>query len=58
MTEVIKVGTGTACVAFSNWQPFGLIAGPCVIESEEHAIFIAKELQRFARCLRIQVFIR
>ena len=48
MTEVIKVGTGAACVAFSNWQPFGLIAGPCVIESEEHAMFIATELQRFA----------
>ena len=32
-------------------RPFFLIAGPCVIETEEHCQFMAKEIQAIAgRC--------
>jgi 2-dehydro-3-deoxyphosphooctonate aldolase (KDO 8-P synthase) len=33
-------------VAFGERAPIGLIAGPCVIESEEHVHFMAREIQR------------
>ena len=35
----IKIGAG---------QPLALIAGPCVIESEEHVHFLAREIQKIA----------
>jgi 2-dehydro-3-deoxyphosphooctonate aldolase (KDO 8-P synthase) len=34
-------------------NPFFLIAGPCVIESEEHTIFIAKEVKKICENLTI-----
>ncbi|MGE5645323.1 MAG: 3-deoxy-8-phosphooctulonate synthase [Acidobacteriota bacterium] len=33
---------------FGAGRPLGLIAGPCVIESEEHAHFLAREIGRIA----------
>src|SRR5258707_11453021 len=35
-------------VEFGSGRPFGLIAGPCVIESEEHVHFLAKEIAKVA----------
>jgi len=35
-------------VAFGGGAPFALIAGPCVIESEEHVHFLAHEISRRA----------
>lgn len=32
-------------VAFSNRAPLALIAGPCVIESQEHVLFMARTIQ-------------
>jgi 2-dehydro-3-deoxyphosphooctonate aldolase (KDO 8-P synthase) len=35
-------------VEFGNGKPLGLIAGPCVIESEEHVHFLAREIRAMA----------
>jgi 2-dehydro-3-deoxyphosphooctonate aldolase (KDO 8-P synthase) len=35
-------------VEFGAGKPLGLIAGPCVIESEEHVRFLAAEIRRIA----------
>jgi 2-dehydro-3-deoxyphosphooctonate aldolase (KDO 8-P synthase) len=35
-------------VVFSNAAPLSLIAGPCVIESEEHVLFMARAIQAVA----------
>lgn len=45
MTSV-SVGEGEGAVVFENTGPLALIAGPCVIESEEHALWLAKQLDR------------
>ena len=37
-----------ACRLSSAGKPLGLIAGPCVIESEEHVHFLAREIRRIA----------
>jgi len=39
-------------VSFSNTQPLALIVGPCVIESEEHVLILAREIRD-----RIGVFV-
>lgn len=43
--EVIA-GNGPAQVTFSNTAPLALIAGPCVIESEEHVVWISRQIQQ------------
>ena len=35
-------------VEFGTGKPLGLIAGPCVIESEEHVFLLAREIRRIA----------
>jgi 2-dehydro-3-deoxyphosphooctonate aldolase (KDO 8-P synthase) len=35
-------------VAFDNDGPLALVAGPCVIESEEHVQFLAREIRKVA----------
>lgn len=37
-----------AQIAIGERQPLALIAGPCVIESEEHVHFLAREIQKIA----------
>jgi 2-dehydro-3-deoxyphosphooctonate aldolase (KDO 8-P synthase) len=37
-----------AQIAIGEGQPLALIAGPCVIESEEHVHFLAREIQMIA----------
>ncbi len=38
----------TATIEVGNGAPLALIAGPCVIESEEHVHFLAREIARIA----------
>ncbi|HEX6546470.1 MAG TPA: 3-deoxy-8-phosphooctulonate synthase [Bryobacteraceae bacterium] len=45
MSQKIEVGSGAAAVTFSNSTPLALIAGPCVIESEEHVRWISARLR-------------
>lgn len=40
-------------IKFSNDLPFVLIAGPCAMESQQHAVFMARELQRITDDLEI-----
>jgi 2-dehydro-3-deoxyphosphooctonate aldolase (KDO 8-P synthase) len=48
MNRTVVVGTGTSQVVFANDRPVALIAGPCVIESEDHAIGIAHAIAKLA----------
>ena len=42
------MGEGSAQVCFSNDAPLALIAGPCVIESEEHVLRTAQAIREIA----------
>ena len=42
---MVAVGAGSSQVTFGNHSPLALIAGPCVIESEEHALRMAKAIR-------------
>ena len=48
MNRTIQVGSGPAEVTFSERAPLALIAGPCVIESEAHALWIAQQIREIA----------
>lgn len=48
MIHLVTVGAGAAEVGFGNQAPLALIAGPCVIESEEHVLRTAKAIQEIA----------
>ncbi len=41
----VTVGEGKTKVTFSNTAPLAIIAGPCVIESEEHVLRLAKAIR-------------
>ena len=41
----VQTGSANSVVNFSNGAPLSLIAGPCVIESEEHVLFMAKAIR-------------
>lgn len=42
----IRAGKGAAEVVFSNATPLAPIVGPCVIESEQHVLWIAQEIRK------------
>ena len=48
MSISVVVGQGAAQVTFANDAPLALIAGPCVIESEEHVLRIAPAIRDIA----------
>ncbi|MGC2658545.1 MAG: 3-deoxy-8-phosphooctulonate synthase [Bryobacteraceae bacterium] len=48
MSRSVAVGAGPDRVIFSNSTPLALIAGPCVIESEEHVIRMARAIREIA----------
>jgi 2-dehydro-3-deoxyphosphooctonate aldolase (KDO 8-P synthase) len=48
MSVDVSVGRGAAQVTFSNTTELALIAGPCVIESEEHVLRIAHAIRDIA----------
>ena len=47
--KVVNVGN----VRIANNLPFALIAGPCVLESRDHALFMAESLTKLARTFGI-----
>ncbi|MBF0488990.1 MAG: 3-deoxy-8-phosphooctulonate synthase [Candidatus Omnitrophica bacterium] len=49
MVRTIKVGK----IAFGGKNPFVLIAGPCVIESKESALKLAKDIQKITQKLNV-----
>lgn len=44
MNRVVVAGEGPSQVTFGNRAPLSLIAGPCVIESEKHALGMARAI--------------
>jgi 2-dehydro-3-deoxyphosphooctonate aldolase (KDO 8-P synthase) len=44
----VIVGQGASTVRFGNHLPLALIAGPCALESREHALFMAESLAELA----------
>ncbi len=49
MSRRISVGcAGSDSIPFANDAPLSLIAGPCVIESEEHVLSLAQEIRQIA----------
>jgi hypothetical protein len=48
MSVAVTVGQGSAQVVFANNSPLAFIAGPCVIESEEHVLRMASAIQQAA----------
>lgn len=48
MSKVVAVGQGAAEVKFGNALRLALIAGPCVIESEEHVLRMAGAIREIA----------
>jgi 2-dehydro-3-deoxyphosphooctonate aldolase (KDO 8-P synthase) len=45
MSVTVEVGCGRAKVSFAADSPIALIAGPCVIESEEHVLRTARAIR-------------
>jgi 2-dehydro-3-deoxyphosphooctonate aldolase (KDO 8-P synthase) len=41
---VVTIGTGSRAARFGNHLPLALIAGPCAMESRDHALFMAEKL--------------
>ena len=41
---VVVVGEGPRAARFGNDLPFALIAGPCALESRDHALFMAEKM--------------
>lgn len=47
--SVVTVGEGSAKAVFSNSKRFSLIAGPCQMESRDHAFMVAGQLSELCR---------
>jgi len=52
-SEIVRVGSGSAEVRFSNHLPLSLIAGPCAMESRAHALEMAAALHEMTQKLGI-----
>lgn len=50
----IIAGTGARKVTFANDKPLALIAGPCQMESRDHAFMVAEQLTRICGDLGIE----
>jgi 2-dehydro-3-deoxyphosphooctonate aldolase (KDO 8-P synthase) len=48
MSRTVLVGEGSAKIRFANNAPLALIAGPCVIESRDHVLRMAKAIREIA----------
>lgn len=48
MSFSVAAGEGAGRVTFGNGAPLALIAGPCVIESEEHVLHLARAIREMA----------
>ena len=50
---IVHIGAGAARVAFGQKLPLAIIAGPCAMESRDHALFMAGALKEIAGRLGI-----
>jgi 2-dehydro-3-deoxyphosphooctonate aldolase (KDO 8-P synthase) len=50
---VVTIGEGARAARFGNALPFALIAGPCAMESRDHALFMADKLVRITEKLGV-----
>ncbi len=50
---IVTIGSGASRVAFGQSLPLAIIAGPCAMESREHALFMAGALRDIAQRLGI-----
>ncbi len=50
---IVHIGSGVHKVAFGQKLPLAIIAGPCAMESREHALFMAAELKEIATRLGV-----
>ncbi len=48
---IVHIGAGAAKVAFGQKLPLALIAGPCAMESRDHALFMAGALKEITQRL-------
>jgi 2-dehydro-3-deoxyphosphooctonate aldolase (KDO 8-P synthase) len=48
MSRTVVLGEAPAQITFANNTPLALIAGPCVIESSEHVLRMAKAIRQIA----------
>src|SRR5579875_2494262 len=44
----VEIAGASESLVFANDAPLALIAGPCVIESEEHVLWIAQQIRDIA----------
>jgi 2-dehydro-3-deoxyphosphooctonate aldolase (KDO 8-P synthase) len=49
----VTIGEGPRAARFGNDLPFALIAGPCAMESRDHALFMAESLAEITQKLAI-----
>ena len=54
--SAVTTGEGSASVTFGDGSGLALIAGPCVIESEEHALAMARAIREIAREESVAVY--
>ncbi|MBB4196452.1 3-deoxy-8-phosphooctulonate synthase [Rhodoblastus sphagnicola] len=50
---IVTIGAGPRAARFGNDLPFALIAGPCALESRDHALFMAEKLSAIAERLKL-----
>jgi 2-dehydro-3-deoxyphosphooctonate aldolase (KDO 8-P synthase) len=50
---IVHIGAGASRVAFGQTLPLAIIAGPCAMESRDHALFMASALKDIAQRLGI-----
>ena len=51
----VTVGAGPRAAQFGNDLPFALIAGPCALESRDHALFMAEKLAEITERLGLDL---
>ena len=50
---IVTIGQGEAAVRFGNDQRLSVMAGPCALESRQHALEMAAALKEIAQKLKI-----
>ncbi|MCW2316549.1 2-dehydro-3-deoxyphosphooctonate aldolase (KDO 8-P synthase) [Rhodoblastus acidophilus] len=51
----VTIGSGPRAARFGNDLPLALIAGPCAMESRDHALFMAEKLASLAERLKLDL---
>ena len=53
--QTVVIGTGAAAVRFGNDQPLSIMAGPCALESRQHAMEMAAAIKEIGAKLGIGI---